>query len=165
MSMMLRRKMLMQGNDTTCKILENNKILWHSGSSFVTDDKANGGVTILYKMDTPTKTLYPAGIIPTSGYVITNNGAELHILDENKTVFSYVKESTSTTYDRWAQDESGTMTEFSRSWTAAKNYHYIQFSVDIRYLDRAYMYDKTTGQIWFAGKNTPYYGLSNISQA
>ena len=33
------------------------------------------------------------------------------------------------------------------------------------YIHDAYMYDKTTGQVFFAGRNTPYYGMSNISEA
>ena len=156
------------GNDTTAKILETDKILLHAGSTYYSGAKTNGGVSIIYRMETPTNILNPAGIIPTSAgqEVIARSGACLFVFDENQTPFSYVNENTqSGGYNRWAQNEGGTMTEFSNSWTLAANYYYIQFSVDIRYLDRAYMYDKESGQIWFAGKNTPYYGMTNISQA
>jgi len=39
------------------------------------------------------------------------------------------------------------------------------FLVDTRYLDDDYLYVVETGEILFAGKNTPYYSMTNISQA
>lgn len=152
--------------DTTCEILYENQILRHfNNNTYGTSAKTNGGCSIIYKMDTPTNILYPAGIIPTAGGVIEKSEACIFVLDNNKEVFNYVNETTQPNgYNRWAQDESRTMTEFSQSWTLNQNYSYMQFSVDIRCLDRAYMYDKTSGQIWFAGVNTPYYGHYNISE-
>ena len=41
--------------------------------------------------------------------------------------------------------------------------HNITFSIEIAKIDDAYAYVKETGQIFFAGKNTPYYGYTNIN--
>ena len=163
--MQLRRRLILLSNDTSPKILHTGVILYHSGTSYYEYEQENGCVTILYKMTTPTTVLYPAGIIPTSGNVIVPRSASLFVFDESKTPFNYVNENTASSgYNRWAQDQSGAMTEYSYSWTLTSNYYYIQFSLDMRYLDRAYMYDKTSGQVWFAGKNTPYYGKKIIAQ-
>ena len=152
--------------DTTVEILEQNKILYHTTKGYYSTSKTNGGVSILYRMETPTNILHPAGIIPTSGdnSVIQRSEASLFVLDSTQTPFNHVNETTVLNgFNRWAQDESGTMTEFSNSWTLADDFYYIQFSVDTRYIDRAYMYDAESGQVWFAGVNTPYYGKANIN--
>lgn len=39
----------------------------------------------------------------------------------------------------------------------------ITFSIKTDIIDNAYAYIKETGQILFAGKNTPYYGYTNIN--
>ena len=156
-----------QQQDTTAQIEEYDKILWHGtgDNPYYTVSQTNGAVTVKYAMETPTTLLYPAGIIPTNGQVIRGSEACLFVCDENGDPFNYVNENTGIPpeYTRWAQDNTGTMTEFSSSWNLAKQYYYIQFTLDKRYLDDAYMYDKTSGQIWFAGVNTPYYGKTNVS--
>lgn len=149
--------------DTTAQIRSYNKIYTHytKDPKFTESDKTNGCTTVLYDMNAPTTTLFPAGIIPTRGTtVIVSNEASLFVYDASSEPVSYANE-----VNRWAQDIGGTMTEFSNSWTISAGYSKIAFSLDVRYLDGAYMYDKTTGQIWFAGVATPYYGMSNISEA
>ena len=42
-------------------------------------------------------------------------------------------------------------------------YNVIRFSIKIDKLDDAYAYSERSGQIFFAGKNTPYYGYTNIN--
>lgn len=152
--------------DTTARIVSEGKILFHNSSGYTQKEMQYGGVTQRYYMRQPTTTLYPAGIIPTTGSVIANNGASIVVYDANGEPITYVNENTGATgsYNRWAQDASNEMVEYSKSWTVGE-YSSIAFSVDIRYLDDAYMYDKPSGKVWFAGKNTPYYGMSNISQA
>ena len=38
----------------------------------------------------------------------------------------------------------------------------IRFSIQITNIPTCYAYSETTGQIFFAGRNTPYYGYTNI---
>lgn len=156
--------------DTTAQIEYVGKLITHRNytPSYVQSDATNGGITIKYQMDTPTATLFPAGIIPTDSVSTMTPGgyaACLVVYDDNGNEINYVNELSDTVFTRWVQSKSGTMTEFSQSWNLASTYSQIAFSVDMRYLDDAYMYDKTTGQVWFAGINTPYYGMSNISEA
>lgn len=47
-------------------------------------------------------------------------------------------------------------------WLGAALYR-IRFSVRISQFDDAYAFCNNTGQIFFAGKNTPYYGYTNIN--
>lgn len=148
--------------DTTAEIASENKILVHfsTAPNYRENTETNGGVTVVYDMATPTTILRPAGIIPTTGTeVFERDRASLFIYDANGNPVNYVN-----MFNRWAQEQSGTMTEFEQQWNVSE-YSKIAFSVDIRYLDRAYMYDKTSGRVWFAGVNTPYYGMSNISEA
>lgn len=151
--------------DTAARIAENNKIMVYSSypqPEMYLRDKTNGCVTIKYDMLQPSTVLNPVGIIPTDGTtVIAADEAAIGIFDNNNAHVNHVSE-----YNRWAQNQSGTLTEYSQRWDLGSNeYTKISFTLDMRYLDRAYMYDGTTGQIWFAGENTPYYGMSNISEA
>lgn len=43
------------------------------------------------------------------------------------------------------------------------NWEHISFSLDSTQLENLYVYVQETGQIIFAGKNTPYYGYKNIN--
>lgn len=158
--------------DTTAQIAKEDYMLAHRNSSpeYYDQAKTNCGITIKYTMGEATTILYPAGIIPTdakSTMVMSPSGtaASLVVYDSNDNPVGFVNELTSSSFNRWVQAAAGTMTEFSQSWTSATAYTKIAFTVDMRYVDDAYMYDKTTGQVWFAGINTPYYGMSNISEA
>ena len=155
--------------DTTAEVIRSNVVLGHfSGSNPYQDmSRTNGGVTKIYDLDAATTILAPAGIIPTTGNVMyqSDGPASLYIIDANDNIVNYVSVcAAKSSFGRWCQDAEGTMTEYTQQWTVAQ-YSKIQFSVDTRYLDDAYMYDKTTGQVWFAGVNTPYYGMTNISEA
>lgn len=155
--------------DTTAEVIRSDVVLGHfSGSNPYHDiSRTNGGVTKIYDLDAATTILAPAGIIPTTGNVMyqSDGPASLYILDANDNIVNYVSVcAAKSSFGRWCQDAEGTMTEYTQQWTVSQ-YSKIQFSVDTRYLDDAYMYDKTTGQVWFAGENTPYYGMTNISEA
>ena len=158
--------------DTTAEIATADSMFIHKTAApqYRTVEKTNCGVTIKYQMTTPTTVLYPAGIIPTDDISTLvyndggNNAACLFIYDSNDNALNYVNELTTSALNRWVQDIDGTMTEFKNTYTVTE-YSSIAFTVDTRYLDDAYMYDYTTGQVWFAGINTPYYGMTNISQA
>lgn len=145
--------------------LEQKKFNFTSGVHSINDGNCVG-ITIKYEMDEPTSTLYPAGILPyaSSGALTACN---INVYDDNDNILSYISERTQSGGDsRWAQINTGTLTEFSQSWNiSAGPFSKIAFTVDLRCLDDSYMYDKTTGQVWFAGINTPYYGMRNISEA
>ena len=151
--------------DTTAQIATSGQILVHLTNEYGIRPATNGGITVMYEMDSATTTLFPAGIIPTDSVNDLKNGnnvACLFIYDSNNDPINFVNELTTSSLNRWAQNRAGTMTEFSNTYTV-NSYSKIAFSVDTRYLDDAYMYDKATGQVWFAGVNTPYYGKHNIS--
>lgn len=155
--------------DTTAEVIRTGVVLGHfQGDNPYQDmNRTNGGVTKIYDLDAATTILAPAGIIPTTGNVMyqSNGPASLYILDANDNIVNYVSVcAAKSSFGRWCQDAEGTMTEYTQQWTVAQ-YSKIQFSVDTRYLTDAYMYDKTTGKVWFAGENTPYYGMTNISEA
>lgn len=146
--------------NTTVQIEYEDKMLAYYQGMVQARDKTNAGVTIVYNMDSATTILYPAGVIPTNGDVFSSSYGVLQVLNDGNPV-NYVDEN-----NRWAKayDSSHTYTEFKNSWNVS-SYNQIRFTVDKRCIDDAYMYDYTTGQIWFAGINTPYYGMSNISEA
>lgn len=146
--------------DTTAQLEYEDKILRNVSGTIALRDKQNGGITVTYKMDSASTKLYPAGVIPTVGSVFATNDGVVQILNDGTHV-NYVDE-----VDRWvmAYSYSHTYTEFKNSWNV-NSYNEIRFTVDKRCLDDAYMYDYTSGQIFFAGKNTPYYGMSNVSEA
>ena len=146
--------------DTTAEIYKEYYMLAYQNSRIVELSITNGGITITYDMDAPSTVLYPAGVIPYKSQIFYSSQGEIQILKDGTPV-SYVDIT-----GRWAKayNNSHTYTEFSNSWNASE-YNQVRFSVDIRALDDAYMYDKTTGQVWFAGINTPYYGMCNISEA
>ena len=148
--------------NTTAQIDREGYILAHrSGSpSYYDYAVTNGGITEMYNMDAPTTTLFPAGIIPTLGSVLSAAPGCLVVYDSSGNPINYVNETGSPA--RWVQTKSSSMTEYSNSWTVTE-YSKIAFSLDTRCLDDAYMYDKTTGKVFFAGVNTPYYGKSYIT--
>lgn len=59
-------------------------------------------------------------------------------------------------------DESATEQQFSPS---ASEYNQMAFTLATGYEEDSYAYVVSTGYIIFAGKNTKYYGMSNISEA
>lgn len=140
--------------DTTAEIETQGYVLTMNGGSYVVE---NGGITITYTMDSATTSLYPAGVIVQDGLFSTSTGV-LTIYNSG-TYVNYVDE-----VNRWGKAPAASYTEYKKSWSV-NTYNQIKFSVDTRYLADSYMYDYNTGQVWFAGSNTPYYGMSNISEA
>lgn len=49
------------------------------------------------------------------------------------------------------------------SFQTTTNQKWFQINVDVRNLAGSYCYNVTTGQIYWAGKDTPYYGKTNIN--
>lgn len=120
------------------------------------------GVTKPYNLDSASTALDMSGVIPYSGTSLTSGYCCL-VINNNGTYVNYVDERTNAA-TRWAQPANGATSEYRQNWTVSE-YNQVLFTVDIRHLDDAYMYHTVTGQVFFAGKNTPYFGMSNISEA
>ena len=161
--------------DTSPVIATAGSVIVYKSSTYQYEATTNGGVTKLYDIGSDTTLGNIAGIVPTQGTVFVNDGADLMAYDETGVESDLVQGktthvnmntgdggNTSSGYNRWAQYQGGTMTEFNGTWTIKTRK--VRVSVDTRYLDRAYMYDKLTGKVIFAGRNTPYWGMDNISE-
>lgn len=156
--------------DTTAQIAKEGYVSEHTGtgtsaSNYRETAKTYGGITIKYQLDAATTSLQLAGIIPFADSTITKGVGCLIIYDSTDTIVNHLDEQSNTSPNRWAQLATGTLTEFVSTLYTVGTYSQITFSVDTRYLDDAYMYDYVTGQVFFAGENTPYYGMTNISEA
>lgn len=161
--------------DTTAKIAGSGILSWASGAPKVTT-MTNGCYTTMCDAGESSQVNYVAGIVPTQGTVLVNNGANMVFYQNDATesdvttkAYDHVNMNTlsggnaSSGYNRWAQYQGGTMTEWTGTWTDA--YQKLRLCLDSRYLDRAYLIDKNTGKVFFAGRNTPYWGMENISEA
>ena len=150
--------------NTTAVIEEENKTHTWSSNKFVVSSRTNAGITKKYDIPA-TNILYPAGVIVYAGTVIANDVGAIIVYNDGGTNVGNVSEKISGD-SRWCYTFGSTYTEFSQSWTLQSgNYTKITFDLDMRYLDYSYMYDKTTGLVFFAGVNTPYFGMDNISEA
>ena len=141
--------------DTSAEIKATG-IKYVEGNNTYSGDGAYYAITVNIKLDESSTILHPAGILPTKG-AVTGMGS-LHIFKDGVYV-NYVQQFS----NRWAQNASGTMTEYHHSWNVAE-YNQIAFTLDIRCIDDSYMYDYETGQVFFAGKNTPYYGMAYVTE-
>ena len=155
--------------DTTAQIATEGYVSEHTGtgtsaSNYRLTAKTYGGITIKYQLDEATTSLQLAGIIPFADSTITKGVGCLIIYDSTDTIVNHLDEQSNTSPNRWAQLATGTLTEFVSTLYTVGTYSQITFSVDTRYLADAYMYDYVTGQVFFAGENTPYYGKHNISE-
>lgn len=161
--------------DTTAKIAGSGILSWSSGAPKVTT-MTNGCYTTMCDAGESSQVNYVAGIVPTQGTVLVNNGANMVFYQSDATesdvttkAYDHVNMNTlsggnaSSGYNRWAQYQGGTMTEWTGTWPDA--YQKLRLCLDSRYLDRAYLIDKNTGKVFFAGRNTPYWGMENISEA
>lgn len=152
--------------NTTAVIEQSDKTHnWSTTSkSFYVTSRTNAGITKKYDIPA-TNILYPAGVIVYGGTVIANDIGAIVTYDDNGTNKGEVSEKLHND-ERWTKLYGSTYTEFSKSWTfSSGQYTKITFDLDMRYLDYSYMYDKTTGLVFFAGINTPYFGMENISEA
>ena len=157
-------------SDTTAQIATEGYVSEHTGvgtapANYKQTAKTYGGITIKYQLDSATTSLQLAGIIPYADSTISKGVGCLIAYDSNDTIVNHLDEQSNTSPNRWAQLASGTTTEYVSQLYTIESYSQITFSLDIRYLDDAYMYDYVTGQVFFAGANTPYYGMHNVSEA
>ena len=60
---------------------------------------------------------------------------------------------------------SDSMTEGSIALGVNEGYVAMTIPVHVDYLADSYLYVESSGKVLFAGENTPYYGMSNISEA
>lgn len=91
----------------------------------------------------------------TEYYELKFNGRQ--VIHDNNTdmgnTFQYPMNAEGTTWDFWYGPV--------RTITC---YNIIRFSIVTANIDDAYAFSETSGQIFFAGKNTIYYGHRNISE-
>lgn len=93
------------------------------------------------------------------------NSMDIGIVD------AYASKSNNKTYQLQTADGangdyhygSTDFSEFTRKWTITFIPERIRWSILIANLDNCYAYCINNGQIFFAGKNTPYYGYTNIN--
>lgn len=152
--------------NTAPVITRTDAFLGYVSGSYEDMPKAGCGITEMYTLAEEATSLYPAGILPTRSLNQMKSGnynACLVVYNENGAPRNYLTE-VSSSFNRWLQNATGTMTEYKNEWTVGA-YKKIAFSVDMDYLDRAYMYDYNTGRVFFAGRNTPYWGMENVSEA
>ena len=60
---------------------------------------------------------------------------------------------------------SDSMTEGQFGLSISQNYVKMAIPVHVDYLADSYLYIESSGKVLFAGRNTPYYGMQNISEA
>ena len=140
--MQARRRLLMQqsGLDTSPVILAYNAI--YNANGYINQvDGAGYCVTDLYYYPTLTAT-------GTIGYFGT----------DSKTCVVY-KNNGTTKVDYWALQENQSPRKCINTGSDA-----IKFTLKMSDLDDCYAYLQDTGQIFFAGKNSIYYGHRNISE-
>ena len=134
--------------DTSPKIAQYDKS-WGRGVEVVNDD-IGWCITEWYEFVPTSENLSPFTLV---GYVGT---------DVNRKTFQYYY---SNTHDWYYFNNTGTDAYNVRDINPAGKHawKYISFSINTSKLDDAFVYVQDTGQIMFAGKNTPYYGYKNIN--
>lgn len=147
-----------ESNDTTVQIETYDAGLNSSGA---TVGRAGLGVTKLYKFTTvrdnlPTKYEYLVGICPyTDEAVNSSNGYGALYIDG-------VFQTYSTFYGN-GKPLTTTQTEGKMNINTDDGaYNGVRVPVAYANADDCYLYVKSTGQVLFAGKNTPYYNMANI---
>lgn len=89
----------------------------------------------------------------TEYYQLERNGSQ-QICDNNTDTnhtFQYQNNNEGTTWDFWYGPKR-----------YVNAYNIIRFSIKTNNINDSYAYSSTSGQIFFAGKNTIYYGYTNI---
>lgn len=137
---MTRRRALMTrvesgGIDTSPRIAEYGKRLHHETEII---DDADCCYTVWYNFDT---VISSDGSFSWDGYINTN--LQSMWVSENISGSKYYYYTYKTFYPA--------------------NTCKIRFTLPINGLDNCYAYNNTDGQIWFAGRNTLYYGYTNIN--
>ena len=151
--------------NTTAKIDIHNQIC---GTEGVYKTVTGAGITIFYVLGAPSVKLHVAGILPYAVAAMQGTpNASLQVYNGTNFV-NFVNEvsGSAQSSNRWLRWATGALvhTEYEATYDV-NTYDRIRFCVDENYLDDSYMYDVETGQVFFAGVNTPYYGMSNISEA
>lgn len=140
-SLMARHRALMGQKreiiDTTPKIMETG-VYWNRRLQKVSD--ANYAITEKYEPDIPGKD----GVNAFSLYL------GIHDTEHKYVVY---KDGAANPFDYWAIDQP-------RFTVGGK---YVSFSILLSAIDDCYAYVIDTGTVLFAGKNTPYYGKTNIN--
>lgn len=147
-SILRRRRALMGGKvtpDTTAQIMQDN-VRWASTTTNKEKKDADPNWCITIKYDIPAGT--PTG--GTTNRISANLGSNSNVPYAKYVLY---KNGSDTPFDYWVMSQPR-ITEGAEQ---------ISFSVLKSIMDDAYAYIIQTGHIFFAGKNTPYYGKQNIN--
>lgn len=102
---------------------------------------------------------YLCGIIPVDEVASHTCKAWLYYQDNNAEAY------TGNGSGKPMQVYSESMTQGRIGFQVSLNVVSFTIPVHVDYLDDSYIYIQSTGNVLFAGKNTPYYGMHNISEA
>lgn len=148
--MAARRSLLMQmvRTDTTAKILEYGKF-WARQYGVTTNNNGWGITDWIYF--NPTQVGGPITICDTC----TTPGVQ-----ETGYTYQYTTEDGS--FKDWYYHDTNNERRI-QSATNTKTLYKITFSIYLPRIHSTYAYCKETGQIFFAGRDTPYYGYFNLN--
>ena len=147
--------------DTTVQLDTDHMDKGQSSTFGTYNNKTGWCPSIKYELSTTAQSTYDyvCGIVPADG-AGSSTGRAWWWFDDSTGEASSAYGS-----GKPIQDYSESMTEGSVSFTVSKNFAYLTIPVGVDYVDDAYLYIQSNGVVLFAGKNTPYYGMSNISEA
>lgn len=136
-----------------------NAYIYNSSNVMTYESCTDAMTTPAYNIDNTTaRPCTLAGILPYSFTPTSGRNPVMYIFKEG------VRKDYFGEFNRWLQPADGTLAEY-RYDISGNNNTDLQcvFSMDKNYVDDSYMYVVESGKVLFAGKNTPYYGLSNIN--
>ena len=76
-------------------------------------------------------------------------------------LLQYDSDNTNSTYTDWWN--CGMTGEGEKSIALGSNKQFIRLNLSMEQMSGAYAYNSATGQVYYAGINTPYYGKTNIN--
>lgn len=147
--------------DTTVQ-LDSDHMDYGQSSTFGTYSVKSGLCpSIQYAITTTATSTYDylCGIIPVDAVGSTNGRAWFWLTDSTGSASSAYGSG------KPINVKSDSMTEGSVSFGKDNGYQYVTIPIGYNYTSEAYLYVQSTGEVLFAGSDTPYYGMSNISEA
>lgn len=117
--------------------------------------------TVKYELGTLSGTNYDyiKGIIPVDSTASTTSRVWFYHSDDTGNANSAYGSG------KPMQSYSDSMTEGQMAVSMPSTYVSLTIPCHVDYLDDSYLYVASSGKVLFAGRNTPYYGMENISEA
>ena len=147
--------------NTTAVLDENNMNKGQSNTVGTYSNKTGFCPTVSYTLGTLSGTTYDylCGIIPVDATGSTTCRIWFYTAEDVGSAQSAYGTG------RPMQVYSDSMTEGNIQMLLANNFASMTIPICTQYIDYAYLYVQSSGKVLFAGKYTPYYGMSNISEA